>query len=50
MPRGVVLGAIVRGETVTIPGGDTVVRKGDTAVMFATRESLEEAERALGVL
>ncbi|MGD2016577.1 MAG: Trk system potassium transporter TrkA [Planctomycetota bacterium] len=50
LPRGVVLGAIVRGETVTIPGGDTVVRKGDTAVMFATRESLEEAERALGVL
>ena len=50
LPRGVVLGALVRDNVVTIPGGETVVRKGDTAVVFAMRESLEEAERALGAL
>ena len=50
LPRGVVLGALVRDNAVTIPGGETLVRKGDTAVVFAMRESLEEAERALGAL
>lgn len=50
LPGGVVLGALVRDNAVTIPGGETLVRRGDTAVVFAMREALEEAERALGVL
>lgn len=50
LPSGVVLGALVRDNAVTIPGGETLVRRGDTAVVFAMREALDEAERALGVL
>ncbi|MEM9381703.1 MAG: Trk system potassium transporter TrkA [Planctomycetota bacterium] len=50
LPRGVVLGAIVRDGHVTIPTGDTTVRPRDTAIVFAMTEALEEAERVLGTL
>jgi Trk K+ transport system NAD-binding subunit len=44
------LGAIVHQGAVTIPSGDTTLRSGDTAIVFAMTESLDEAERVLGVL
>ncbi|MEM6672549.1 MAG: Trk system potassium transporter TrkA [Planctomycetota bacterium] len=50
LPKGVVLGAIVREGAVTIPTGDTQVRPGDSAIVFTMTETLEEAEHLLGSL
>ncbi|QDV07909.1 Trk system potassium uptake protein TrkA [Planctomycetes bacterium Poly30] len=47
LPKGVVLGAIVRGEEVTVPAGDTVVRDGDTLIVFAKSEAIPEVEKLL---
>jgi trk system potassium uptake protein TrkA len=35
MPRGSLVGAVVRGDEVIIPHGSTVVREGDRVVLFA---------------
>ena len=47
LPKGVVIGAIVRGETVSIPSGDSQIKPGDTLIVFTIAEKLEEAERLL---
>lgn len=47
LPKGVVIGAIVHGESVAIATGDSVVRPGDTLIVFTITEKLEEAERLL---
>ena len=47
LPKGVVLGAIVHGEEVTIPTGDTVVRDGDRLIVFAKSEAIPEVEKLL---
>lgn len=47
LPKGVVVGAIVRGENVSIPSGDSQVKPGDTLIVFTISERLEEAERLL---
>lgn len=47
LPKGVVIGAVVRDEAVSIPSGDTIVKKGDTLIVFTLVETLEEAERLL---
>lgn len=47
LPKGAVVGAIVHGETVAIAGGDSVVRYGDTLIVFTVTEKLEEVERLL---
>ncbi|MEL6715719.1 MAG: NAD-binding protein, partial [Planctomycetota bacterium] len=47
LPKGVVVGAVVRGEAVSIPSGDTVVKGGDTLIVFTKTEALEETERVL---
>lgn len=47
LPRGAVVGAIVHEESVSIATGDSVVRPGDTLIVFTVVEKLEEVERVL---
>ncbi|TDJ71100.1 MAG: Trk system potassium transporter TrkA [Planctomycetota bacterium] len=44
LPRGAVLGAIVRKEQVIIPNGDTPVAAGDQVIVFTLPENLEQVE------
>lgn len=39
MPRGAIIGALVKGEGVTIPGGDDVVKAGDTVIVLTTSKA-----------
>ena len=41
LPKGSVLGAIVREDDVTIPHGDSVVRDGDHVIVFSVPENVE---------
>ena len=47
LPRGVVLGAVVHGEDVTVPTGEAVVRDGDRLIVFAKSEAIPEVEKLL---
>lgn len=40
MPRGLIIGAIVRQGQVLIPGGDTVIEVGDRAIVFCLRSEI----------
>ncbi len=44
LPRGTVIGAIVRGGEVLIPSGDTVVEVGDQVILFTLPENLGVVE------
>ncbi len=44
LPRGTVLGAVVRGSEVIIPSGDTVVKNGDHVIVFTMPENLGDIE------
>jgi trk system potassium uptake protein TrkA len=49
LPEGVLIGAIVRGNRIVIPRGDTVVRAGDRVVIFATTNAVKKVERLFSV-
>ncbi len=44
-PRGSVVGAVVRGESVFIPSGNSVIRPGDNLVIFFTRDAARDVEK-----
>lgn len=44
LPRGTVLGALVRDDQVTVPKGDTVVEDGDQVILFTLPENLDAVE------
>lgn len=44
LPKGTVIGAIVRGSEVLIPSGDTVVENGDQVILFTLPENLGDVE------
>lgn len=44
-PKGSLLGAIVRGDTVIIPTGKTVIRAGDQLMVFTLPASIHKVER-----
>ncbi len=48
-PRGTIVGAIVRGEEIIIPGGDSVIRPGDHCVIFTPRSAIAQLEKLLTV-
>ncbi len=48
-PKGALIGAVVRGEDVIIPGGDDVILPGDRVVIFALQSSIRKVEKALMV-
>jgi len=43
-PRNSVIGAIVRGDQVSIPSGESVIRPGDNLVIFFTQEAARDVE------
>ena len=45
MPRGAVIGAVVRGEKVRIPTGESMIEDGDQVIVFTLPETLEQVER-----
>jgi trk system potassium uptake protein TrkA len=44
LPEGVIFGAILRGEQIIIPDGDTIMRSKDRVVLFAMPEAVREVE------
>lgn len=48
LPRGVIIGAVVHGEDVIVPRGDTIVRHGDRLILFTLPSNIDELNRLLG--
>lgn len=44
-PRNAIVGAILHGEQVTIPKGDTEIEPGDKVVIFSTPSALSKVEK-----
>ena len=49
MPKGAIVGAIIRGDEIIIPRGDSVIRPKDHLIIFALQEVLPKLERLLTV-
>jgi trk system potassium uptake protein TrkA len=49
LPKGAVVGAVIRGEEFIIPRGDTVIQAGDKVIMFVARGYVDDVERMLSV-
>ena len=49
LPEGVIVGAIVRGEEVIIPRGDTVTRANDLVIIFAATAAVKKIEKLFAV-
>ena len=49
LPEGVLVGAIVRDDKVTMPRGSTVVSANDRVVLFAANESVKQVEQLFSV-
>ncbi len=49
LPKGVVLGAIVREGEVVIPRGGTVVHAGDLVILFAASQAVKKVEKLFSV-
>ncbi|MCD6118562.1 Trk system potassium transporter TrkA [bacterium] len=45
LPRGAIVGAVVKESEVIIPGGDDVIEVGDSVILFALAENLKTVER-----
>ena len=48
LPRGTVIGAVVRKDEVVIPNGDTVLRNGEHVIVFTLPENLAGIEHVFG--
>lgn len=49
LPSGVMIGAIVRGQQVISPRGNTVIRHKDRVVLFATSDAVRKVEKMFSV-
>jgi trk system potassium uptake protein TrkA len=49
LPEGVIVGAVVRGDEVLVPRGDTVIRANDLVVILAASESVKKIEKLFAV-
>ncbi len=49
LPKGALVGSIVRGEDVIIPDGNTVIEVGDRVILFARPEAIPKMEKAVKV-
>ena len=45
LPRGTVVGAIVRGDEVVVPDGDSAVRRGDHVILFTLPDNVAAVEQ-----
>ena len=48
-PEGAMIGAVVRGDEVIIPDGETIVKPDDKVIIFALHKSVAEVEKSLMV-
>ncbi len=48
-PKGAIVGAIVRGEEIIIPRGDTIIKSKDRLIIFAIRNIIPKLEKLLTV-
>ncbi|OHE22706.1 MAG: hypothetical protein A2Z43_01230 [Syntrophobacterales bacterium RBG_19FT_COMBO_59_10] len=48
-PEGTIVGAIVRGEEIIIPDGESVILPGDHCVIFTPRSAIPDVEKLLTV-
>jgi trk system potassium uptake protein TrkA len=44
LPKGIIIGAVVKGKKVYIPDGKTVIHSGDRVVVFCLKEDLSKIE------
>ncbi len=49
LPDGVIVGALVRGEDVIIPRGDTVIKTNDRIVIFVSPDAVKKIEKMFSV-
>jgi trk system potassium uptake protein TrkA len=49
LPKGVLIGAVVRGEEVIVPRGRTVIKEHDQVVIFAPHDAVKKVERMFAV-
>ena len=49
LPRGAIIGAVVRDDEIIIPTGADVLRAGDRVIAFASRKAIPKMEKALSV-
>jgi trk system potassium uptake protein TrkA len=49
LPNGVLLGAVVRGDEVITPRGNTVVQSGDRVILFAAADAVKKVEKMFSV-
>ncbi len=48
-PKGALIGAVVRGEEVIIPGGNDIILPDDRVVIFALQSAIPKVEKTLMV-
>jgi trk system potassium uptake protein TrkA len=48
-PKGAMVAGIIRGETIIIPDGDSVIEPDDRIIIFATRTAIRGVEKMLAV-
>jgi len=48
-PKGTIIGAIIRNDDVTIPGGNTVILPGDHVILVTLRSAIPQVEKFLTV-
>ena len=49
MPAGVIIGALVRGDEVIIPRGDTVIEPHDRVIIFTIADMVKKVEKMFSV-
>lgn len=49
LPKHISIGAIVRGDEVIAPRGETVIEPGDRVIIFASRQAISDVEKLLSV-
>jgi len=49
LPRGTVVGAVVRGDEVVVPDGDSTVRRGDHVILFTLPDNVPAVEQIFRV-
>ena len=49
MPKGTLVGAIVRNDEVIIPDGNTFILEGDRVILFARPDTIPTVEKAVKV-
>ncbi|RPJ12701.1 MAG: Trk system potassium transporter TrkA, partial [Deltaproteobacteria bacterium] len=49
LPRGAIVGAIIRNDTLIIPQGDSVIEPQDRVIIFAFSNTINQVEKLLTV-